>query len=137
MDRSDPVVQGLLEAAKAAAANAYAPYSGFRVGAAVLTQSGEVFAGCNVENSSYSLTVCAERNAIFQGVAAGHRRMIAVAIFVPEGDPAPPCGACRQVMSELAPEAQIFSFSKAGNCEEWSVAELQPHPFLLDRNSGA
>lgn len=99
----------LLQAAAEATKNSYSPYSKFKVGSAVLTKSGEVFTGCNVENSSYGLTMCAERNAIFQAVAKGHKRFTAVAI-VADGDAMPyPCGACRQVMSEFCgPKCEVI-----------------------------
>lgn len=133
VDGSDPVVTRLLAVAREAAGNAYAPYSGFQVGAAVLTEDGEVFAGCNVENASYSLTMCAERNAIFHAVAAGHPRITMVVIYVDTDEAAPSCGACRQVMSEMAPGARVYSFSARGGGFESSVADLLPNPFRLEQ----
>ena len=100
----------LLRRARAAMRYAYAPYSKFQVGAAVLLQDGRIFTGCNVENASFGLTICAERNAIFAAVAAGARKPViaAVAVVNRRGVPCSPCGACRQVMAEFGPEAVVF-----------------------------
>jgi len=95
----------LIEAAREAATRAYAPYSGFPVGAAVLTDDGTVGTGCNVENASYGLTVCAERVAVWSVVAAGARAVRAVAVVAPKATGATPCGACRQVLREFVPAA--------------------------------
>ncbi len=92
--------------ARAAAARAYAPYSRFRVGAAVLTATGKTFAGCNVENASYGLCNCAERSAIFGAAAAGERKLRCVLVYTPTPLPTAPCGACRQVIFEFGPETQ-------------------------------
>src|SRR4051794_3476136 len=91
----------LADAARAASAAAYCPYSRFAVGAAVLAADGRVFNGCNVENASFGLTICAERNAIAQAVAAGVREIVAVCVHTPTATPTPPCGACRQVIVEF------------------------------------
>lgn len=93
----------LLGAAREAAGRAYAPYSGFPVGAAALTADGTVVTGCNVENASYGLTVCAERVAVWAAAAAGHRAVAAVAVVAPKAGGTTPCGACRQVLNEFAP----------------------------------
>ncbi len=93
----------LLARAREAAAAAYVPYSHFPVGAALLTASGELFTGANVENASYGLTVCAERTAAFAAALAGHREIVAIAIAAPKAPRASPCGACRQVLNEFAP----------------------------------
>ncbi len=95
----------LLAAARVAAGHAYVPYSRFPVGAALLTADGTVVTGCNVENASYGLTVCAERNAVFAAVAAGHREFRAVAVVAPLALGTTPCGACRQVLNEFKPVA--------------------------------
>lgn len=97
----------LLDAARAAREQAYAPYSRFRVGAALLTADGTVFPGCNVENVSYGLTVCAERVAVSNAVAHGHREFVAVAIAAGTPTATPPCGMCRQVLFEFSPELTI------------------------------
>ena len=104
---SDPLRRRLERAARAAAEKAYAPYSGFRVGAAVLAASGKVFSGCNVENASYGLCNCAERTAIFNAVAAGEQVLRAVVVYTPTANPTSPCGACRQVISEFGPRARV------------------------------
>src|SRR4051794_18230299 len=105
-----PAALGRLEkAARAAVKSCYAPYSKFRVGAAVLGGSGKIYAGCNVENASYGLCNCAERTAIFTAVAAGERAIRAVAVFTPTPGLTMPCGACRQVINEFGPEAQVIS----------------------------
>ncbi|MAT71064.1 MAG: cytidine deaminase [Planctomycetaceae bacterium] len=100
------MIDPLIEAAAAAAANAHAPYSDFHVGAAVLTDADAVFPGCNVENSSFGLTICAERAAVCAAITAGHTRIKAVAIVAP-GGPAP-CGACRQVLAEFGPAMEVI-----------------------------
>src|SRR3954452_17114050 len=102
---------GLIAAAKQAARRAYCPYSHFRVGAGVLTNRGNIFAGCNVENASYGLTICAERNAVFQAVAASGvespPELRAVLVYTPTPAPTAPCGACRQVINEFGPGCEI------------------------------
>jgi cytidine deaminase len=100
------VSHGLIDAAIRVRASAYAPYSRFHVGAAVLTANGEVFAGCNVENASYGLTICAERVAVGTAVAAGHKQIVAVAVASTGGHS--PCGACRQVLSEFGPAMEVI-----------------------------
>ena len=102
----DEATRGMLLArARAAAANAYAPYSGFPVGAALLAADGQIYTGCNVENASIGLTVCAERSAVSAAVAAGQREILAVAVSAPKAAGTTPCGACRQVLNEFRPDA--------------------------------
>ncbi len=101
-------VDQLIQAARQVAENAYQPYSKFTVGSAVLTPSGEIFSGCNVENASYGLTICAERSAIVQAVSKGHRELVAVAVYTPTQFPNSPCGACRQFIREFGPMAEII-----------------------------
>jgi len=122
----------LLAAAAAARRNAYAPYSGYCVGAAVLTADGTVFTGCNIENCSYGLTICAERVAVFSAVAAGQTAIRAVAV-VAAGPGRPwPCGACRQVLAEFAElscPVYVATADDLGNPERLSLADLLPRPF--------
>ena len=109
MPLSDRDWSELLTAARQAASRAYCPYSHFRVGAAILTGEGEIVSGCNVENASYGLTICAERNAIFQAVAQGTAPLDirGVVVYTPTAEPTAPCGACRQVINEFGPHAEI------------------------------
>lgn len=126
---------GLLADARRAAEKAYAPYSCFPVGAALLTVTGEVFAGCNVENASFSLTCCAERVAVFRAVAEGHRRFLAVAVWGPDDRSPVPCGACLQVLAEFGTDLRLILGNRAGLVAEYRLAELMPHPFSLPAGS--
>jgi cytidine deaminase len=121
----------LIEAAFQALENAHAPYSNYRVGAALLCADGMLFKGCNVENASYGLTNCAERTALFSAVAAGQRSFAAIAIAA-SSDPAPfPCGACRQVMAELCgPDFPVY-VAQGNSFETTTLGELLPHSFNL------
>ena len=119
----------LKAAAKAAADQAYAPYSKFRVGAAVLTEAGRLFAGCNVENASYGLCNCAERTAIFSAVAAGERKIKSVVVYTPTKTATAPCGACRQVINEFGPEARVISFCNGTDEIDVSLGALLPGAF--------
>ena len=109
--------------------HAYAPYSNFHVGAAIQLSDGRVFTGCNVENASYGLTICAERNAIFQAVAGGSQQITAVVIYTPTANPTAPCGACRQVINEFGPNAEIYSFCSGKKELCISMPELLKHAF--------
>jgi cytidine deaminase len=116
--------------AQAAAVHAYVPYSQFAVGAALLPEGGgEPVTAVNVENASYGLTVCAERNAVFAAVAAGHRRFEAVAVYA-DADSVPPCGACRQVLAEFAPTIAVV-FRRGGEVVTMGLDELLPEQFRL------
>ena len=122
----------LKEIAQRVSSNAYAPYSRFSVGAAVVDLEGRIFSGCNVENISYGLAMCAERNAIAAAVAAGvgAGELRLVLIYTPGNRPAAPCGACRQVMQEfMLPEAVIISACDADETLEWTVEQVLPDPF--------
>lgn len=123
--------QALTAAAKAASARAYCPYSQFAVGAAVQTADDRVFSGCNVENASYGLAICAERNAIFRAVAEGARDIVAVAVYTPTPAFATPCGACRQVLLELASNAEVLCTSDGPTRSIFTVASLLPNAFAL------
>jgi cytidine deaminase len=122
----------LLAAANEVMAKAYAPYSKFQVGAAILLADGRVFTGCNVENASYGLTICAERNAIFQAVAAsgGKPVITAVAVTNSQNIACSPCGACRQVIAEFGPDASIF-YQGPDGVKQHSMRELLPDCFIL------
>ncbi|HLB61971.1 MAG TPA: cytidine deaminase [Actinomycetota bacterium] len=127
MKRSGDVDE-LVEAARAARANAHAPYSRFGVGAAVLA-GDRVFVGVNVENASYPLSVCAERNAVAAAVAAGEREFLAVAVVADDEEPTPPCGGCRQVLHEFGPGMLVVSENERGKRNEWTLADLFPDAF--------
>lgn len=122
----------LVEAARAAAQHAYAPYSHFKVGAAVLTAKNEIFSGCNVENASYGLTNCAERTAVFSAVAQSGPDLLikAIAVVNDQAVPCSPCGACRQVIYEFGPDA-IVVFQSATGWKESPITELLPEGFRL------
>ncbi len=122
----------LVELAKAAAANAYCPHSKFKVGAAVLTSDGQMFPGCNVENASYGLTICAERVAIFNAIASGARSIRAIVIYTPTKTPSPPCGACLQVMHEFGPSAEVLSLCDGTRIIFSTVKDLLPIPFKCE-----
>lgn len=124
-------LQQLKTAARRAARFAYAPYSKFAVGAAVLTAIGKIHAGCNVENASYGLCNCAERTAIFNAVASGEKnlRLRCVVVYTPTAKATAPCGACRQVMNEFGPDARVVSFCRGRDVLDTTVRELLPGAF--------
>ncbi len=128
------IITRLYASAHSASEHAYAPYSGARVGASVLDEAGNIYSGCNVENASYGLTQCAERNALSTAINAGMQPGTAhsLLIFATGFDVLAPCGACRQVMSELlAPDAVVVSCVSDTDYCSWPLAELLPHPFKL------
>ncbi len=125
MQSSD--TQKLVELAQAVRDQAYAPYSHYPVGAALLTEDGEIFTGCNIENAVYPATCCAERVAIFKAVSEGHRSFQAIAVATENGGS--PCGVCRQVMREFAPNMTVLITDAAGAVRQTSVAELLPDSF--------
>jgi|SRR5579875_730010 len=133
MTDKNPTAGDLMEAALAAAANAYAPYSKFRVGAALLFDDGLVVTGCNVENMSFSLTSCAERNALFRAICehGAKRKIRAVAVANLNAQPSPPCGACRQVLSEFVASDAMVSFPGLEGLETLPFRELLPFQFCL------
>ena len=118
----------LIDAARAAQQHAYAPYSHFRVGCALEADDGRVFVGCNVENASYGLTICAERAAVCAAVAGGAQRFRRAVVVSDADPPAAPCGACRQVLSEFGPTLRVDGVSPAGSVT-WTIAELLPAAF--------
>jgi cytidine deaminase len=108
---------------------AYAPYSDFRVGAALRSPDGNIFVGCNVENSAYPAGICAERSALAAAIAAGARQFDTLVIVTEAEEATPPCGMCRQALVEFAPRLAIVSYTIHGAEAEWSLATLLPHPF--------
>lgn len=122
--------QKLLQVALSARERAYAPYSKFLVGAAVLAASGKIYKGCNIENASYGLTVCAERNALFAAVGAGEREFAALCVVGDTSAPISPCGACRQVMAEFKVPRIILANLK-GDIKEYTLEEILPFGFKL------
>ncbi len=121
--------QRLEKAARRAAETSYSPYSKFPVGAAILTDTGKIYTGCNVENASYGLCNCAERTAIFTAVAAGARSIRALAVYTPTATVTSPCGACRQVINEFGPDAIVISVCDAADRIETTLDQLLPHAF--------
>ncbi len=121
-------IEAMLAAATAVRERAYVPYSGFAVGAALRAEDGKLFTGCNVENASYGLTICAERNAVFQAIAAGARSFDAVAVVT--GNGVSPCGACRQVLAEFGPHMTVIMASTSGDRRIFTLDQLLPAAFL-------
>ena len=119
--------QGLINQAIEARKKAYAPYSNFKVGAALLGKSGTVYLGCNVENASFGLTCCAERTAIFKAVSEGEKEFEAIAVATSNG--VTPCGACRQVLIEFAPDLKIYITNDSGRITTTSIKKLLPNAF--------
>lgn len=124
--------QELLEIAKKAMQNAYAPYSHFQVGAALLAEDGRVFYGCNVENATYGATICAERTAIVKAISEGARHFTKIAIVSSGQDITPPCGICRQVLLEFMPEGSVILQDKDGVIQEFAMRTLLPLGFCAD-----
>ena len=122
--------EGLLSAARDVRSHAFAPYSSFKVGAAVMGASGRIYVGCNVENATYGATICAERAAICSMVASGESRLLAVAVYTEAEPAATPCGICRQVIAEFAEDAPIVVANASGQTV-YSIARLLPERFAL------
>lgn len=125
-----PELERLLAVAREVRQRAYAPYSRFLVGAAIETRSGKVFSGCNVENATYGATICAERSAVVQMVAAGEKELARVAVYTEAAEPAMPCGICRQVLVEFGRDVEIACAGPTG-ARVLSLRELFPEPFRL------
>jgi cytidine deaminase len=123
----------LMEEAKKARELAYAPYSKFKVGAALLTENGDVYKGCNIENAAYSLCNCAERTALFKAYSDGNKQYTALAVVADTDRPVSPCGACRQVISELCPsDMKVYLTNLKGDVAEMTVSELLPGAFTAE-----
>jgi len=136
----EAVIDALVASALEARLRAHAPYSGFRVGAALLTADGAMVQGCNVESSSYGLTLCAERVAAARAIVEGRGAPVAIAVVGDGPTPVPPCGACRQFLYDLAPDLLVWSVSLAGARQQTTLRELLPGAFdggFLARASGA
>src|SRR5271170_6209232 len=119
----------LVEAALAAREHAHAPFSKFKVGAALEDESGRIFTGCNVENATYGLTICAERVAVFKAISEGARRFAAVAVAADTDVLTPPCGACRQILWEFCGDVDVTLVNPAGKTETFRLKDIFPRPF--------
>ena len=119
----------LVAAARAVMEHSHSPYSGFRVGAALRGEDGRIYTGTNVENASFGLSICAERSAVFRAVSEGCQAFMALAVVTDTNEPTPPCGACRQVLQEFAPELTIYLAGNGSEVEEYALADLLPRPF--------
>ena len=129
---SERMLTVLRERAFAALERAYAPYSAFRVGAALLGTDGSVSEGCNVENAAYPAGICAERGALACAVARGLRTFEAIAIATEAAEPTPPCGMCLQALAEFSPHLTVVSVTRGGAAARWTLGELLPHAFAAD-----
>jgi cytidine deaminase len=136
MNRPAEKSASLREAALRALDNAHAPYSNFRVGAALRTRDGKLITGCNVENSAFGQAICAETLAIAYAVSQGLTDFEEIAIATEDDEPTPPCGACRQVLNEFAPHIKISSYTRDGKEAAWTLDELLPHAFVLNPSRG-
>jgi cytidine deaminase len=126
-------IEQLIQEAKDARDLAYVPYSKFKVGAALLTKDGKVYKGCNIENAAYSMTNCAERTALFKAVSEGDLELAAIAVVADTDRPVPPCGACRQVISELCPgDMKVYLTNLHGEVQQLTVSELLPGAFSAE-----
>jgi cytidine deaminase len=129
VSRSAARTEALIATATDARLHAVAPFSGFKVGAALETEDGTVITGCNIENASYGLTMCAERVAVFKAVSEGHRRFRRIAVVADTPAPTPPCGACRQIIWEFCGDLWIRLSDLKGKSRQLRMSELLPHPF--------
>ena len=122
-------MEALLQAALSARQNAHAPYSNFAVGAALEDESGRIHTGCNVENATYGLTICAERVAVFKAISEGARKFRRIAVAADTELPTPPCGACRQILWEFCGNIEVILVNPAGRSQIFRMSELLPRPF--------
>lgn len=129
MTETNAQYDALIGMARAAREHSHAPFSNFRVGAAVRSKSGRIFSGCNIENATFGLTLCAERVAIFKAISEGERGFDAVAVVADTDTLTPPCGACRQVLWEFCGDAEVILANLKGKVERHRMAELLPKPF--------
>jgi cytidine deaminase len=136
MARARDSKASLREAALAAMEHAYAPYSNFRVGAALRATDGTLITGCNIENSVFGLAICAETLAVASAVSQGLTQFDEIAIATEDTEPTPPCGTCRQVLSEFAPNITVSSYTRDGKEATWSLEELLPNAFVLNTSRG-
>ena len=132
-DSNAPAWAALVDAARRARERAVAPFSTFKVGAALQTADGTIVTGCNIENATYGLTICAERVALFKALSAGQRDFVAIAVVTDAPTPTPPCGACRQLLWEYCGNIAVHLRSLKGSSKVYQLAELFPYPF--DRTS--
>jgi len=123
----------LIAEAKMAREKAYAPYSNFKVGAAVLTSDGKIFTGCNVENSSYGLSICAERIAMFNAVSSGYKEFTEIAVVTDSEPPSSPCGACRQVIFEFGDDIEVIMANLKGDTKKMTINELLKDGFKISK----
>lgn len=129
---NDELRRKLINEAKEGMRNSHSPFSHFKVGAAILTEEGKIYRGCNIENASYGLTICGERTAIFKAISEGEHSFTAVAIVSSSNDETFPCGACRQILFEFMKEdAEVIVEDKDGNIKVYGLAELLPHGFKI------
>ena len=119
----------LIDAALAARENAHAPFSKFKVGAAIEDQTGRIFTGCNVENATYGLTICAERVAVFKAISEGARNFTRIAVAADTDELTPPCGACRQILWEFCGDAELILVNLQGKTESFHLKDIFPRPF--------
>lgn len=127
-------IERLLAAAVSASRNACAAHSGFSVGAAILTGKGRIYTGCNVESSSYGLTMCAERNALFTALCAGEREFSTILVTADSEGPVTPCGACRQLLFDYAPDIEVIMTNMRGDMLKENISELLKHPFRYKKS---
>ena len=129
MNKSVPSVERLISAAASARENAHVPFSNFKVGAAIEDENGRIFTGCNVENATYGLTICGERVAVFKAISEGAAKLTRIAVVADTSQLTPPCGACRQILWEFCPDAELILANLSGARETLSMRQIFPRPF--------